>query len=363
MGKSKLLVIVFVMSVLLGSSIAQEVDNEDRIKGGEPKVENTVSAEEKENESTEKPEVATVIPKEPVIEAVEKLLIQLGASETFAQSITNILAPIFIIVSAILAFYGVRLKNININLKRRLFDPFFKLAEKSEVRTSNVLIIGDGGTGKTTLARALSGAEEVSPFESTRIRRTYVISKEFQGEDSSHIHRIYLEDYRGQNLPAFKKETEFPQRCAKSGGIVIFVVDLFYPVPEGEPVKQPEEQYCKKRVNDILREYSPNNVVQDISELCVDPLTHQNSCKMIILFINKFDLLIDHSDVSKQTVVKAYRKLITSITNNFNGQEPKIIVGSFDKGWGVTGPYKETTLPGSKSLYEYLMEASKSRNV
>jgi hypothetical protein len=78
-----------------------------------------------------------------------------------------------LVLLAVSVLFGALSARLRIRLERlkgkigllfsRVFDPFFLRPSHFDQYATNLILIGEGGSGKTTLVHALSGANEAKP--------------------------------------------------------------------------------------------------------------------------------------------------------------------------------------------------------
>ena len=217
-----------------------------------------------------------------------------------------------------------------------------------EPSSVNVLLIGRGGTGKTSIIRALTGCRDAIPKRTNGIRAysfTQFIdySKKQQDGASKNIRRsteFYFLDYQGQR-PEFPREYRslLEEREKKvTSNVIVFVVDLFSPPTKGKERIRPDKKSNpdESRVK-LLNRSVEHDFISSVKGLSEHPV------KDVILFINKIDMLNSQSEAKLKAVVKEYKFAINELNIVFNNDkdpnavEPKIILGSASEGWGISG--------------------------
>jgi hypothetical protein len=127
--------------------------------------------------------------------------------EAFAEQTTNfVLLLIALFSTAMAAWLKLRfeaLKDKVAILSSRILDPFFTRPELFDQYATNLILIGEGGSGKTTIVHALSGCNEAAPDIATSIKSTYTLVNEVSIETGQQLTRrlvrVYTDDYAGQN--------------------------------------------------------------------------------------------------------------------------------------------------------------------
>lgn len=234
----------------------------------------------------------------------------------------------------------------------RLADPFIKPGTKYDSRALNVVLIGEGGSGKTTLIHSLTAAPEAVPEIATDSIETYSLVQEVtvKTDDSvkRRLFRIFIDDYVGQNLVAALENATINERLAKiSAALPVVVVDLFPPDRDN-----PDKLYKtinKQRVKDQLAIY--NDLVQQLV------LSRAKEAKDIVLFINKIDMLSPLTKENYAAAELAYKTLIDSLAD-VRGKRLHIIVGSARSGIGIVGHSQGRD--DKRSLLQIIHDASQT---
>lgn len=234
-------------------------------------------------------------------------------------------------------------------LEDRIFDPFFKRPDEYDQFATNMILIGEGGSGKTTIIHALTGADEARPDIATNQVSTYTLVNELTVETKGRVvrrlFRIYIDDYVGQNwvqatnMPPVRKRQEY----VRSSTLVI-VVDIFPPMVKLQPVTR-REHAQKLRVKEHLQAYN------GLSLQTLRNLLGENG--QIVLFINKMDLLHPLTDEAREEAIRLYQPLIEDLAE-IRGVGLHVIAGSAATGWGIVGYDRGQT--ASKSLYKVVLE-------
>lgn len=217
-------------------------------------------------------------------------------------------------------------------LERRVMDPFFQRPMAVEQYATNMILIGEGGSGKTTIIHALTSSDKVRPDVATGSLDTFAIIKEItvvkDDKITRRIYRIYTDDYVGQEWtqgtlnPYVRKR----QEIVRSSTLVI-VVDLVEPTTRTDPQAR-QEEYSRTRVRDQLSAYN-DLAIQTLVNL-VGP------GGQVVLFINKIDLIYPLTDEKLASIRQAYAPLIRRLSD-LRGIRFHIIFGSAATGRGVVG--------------------------
>lgn len=263
---------------------------------------------------------------------------------------------VFALLAAVLSFaFASATKKVKV-LEQRLGDPLFARPKEREFETRavNVLLVAEGGSGKTSLIRALSGSRSADPALPTTSFDAYNLVWEIDLKKSDvqqvrTITRVYIEDYEGQqskkrahDLTLKKREEMVPAT------VVVILVDLFVTQKRPSPPAQPRAKWDEKRVAVQDAQYS--TAYLDAVAGIASKATH------VCLFINKADLIRPYEATTTDDILKRYEKLAERIAEEFRGQKFFRIVGSATTGWGVVG-YGDGD-NGTKTLLELIVDAS-----
>lgn len=243
------------------------------------------------------------------------------------------------------------------DLRARILDPFRPTVRESplQVKAVNVVVVGEGGTGKTSLIRALTGCEKADPSVPSKGFRLYTCANEVdvrQGPDQIQrvLTRLYIEDYEGQKTNIRVNDEGVKRREAVvQSTVLIIMVDLFPTVARTAPKLTPQELWDQGRVDFQMSQYA---------EAMIDVLANMSSkLTKAILFINKFDLIrpTQGVELAEARVQNAYRPLIDRLDRAFAGMKFSVIVGSAATGLNVSG-YEEDR--GPSSVMEFIVRAA-----
>lgn len=270
----------------------------------------------------------------------------------------ELIASIIAALVAILTWIKIRFhrfKKATEHLITRLADPFYKNYESYDSRAINAVLIGEGGSGKTTLIRALTGASEASPDIGTDSISTYSLVHEVTVNQNNskkrRIFRIYIDDYVGQQLIDCINDKTINERLEKiPAAFPIIVVDLFPKITGKEENKY--KNIDQERVDEQLRIFHGNTI-----QLM---LTRSVNTKDIVVFINKIDKLSNVSKNSYESARNAYSSLIEQL-EDIRGKRVHVIVGSAQTGCGVVG-YSDGNRE-RRSLLEVIHDVSSSDGI
>ena len=251
------------------------------------------------------------------------------------------------LLATIIAYFRVKINA----LVSRLGDPLIKKRKvKYSTKGVNLLLIGEGGSGKTSIIRALSGSYDAAPDRSTAFPRTYSIVHEVDiidqnGSIKRSLERIYANDYRGQDSSQLMETKELVKREKRiTSTIMVIVVDLFALAPAGGDSLEPQRQPDKKRIDSQIAAYPPNML--DIIFSLSDNLSG------VVLFINKVDLIKQMPPRNVIDAKQAYEDLSTKLHERGKHFTFEVIVGAASKGLGITG--FDPTEKQSTTLYEFI---------
>ncbi|WP_125932093.1 GTPase domain-containing protein [Thiosocius teredinicola] len=246
----------------------------------------------------------------------------------------ELIAAIIAVLLAALASLKVRMHRLAESAKiaiSRLAYPLFEEYESYDSRALNIVLIGEGGSGKTTLIRALSGAPEAAPDIATDDISTYSLVQEVTVENDNskkrRLFRLYIDDYVGQNfIRALKDESINSRLKSIPSAFPVIVVDLFPKTTEqnGNRFKT----FDQDRIDYQLSIY--NDVVIQLA------MSRSIGTKDIVLFINKIDKLQSVTEKSKKNAEEAYSLLIEKL-KDIRGKRVHVIAGSAQNGLGVVG--------------------------
>ena len=233
--------------------------------------------------------------------------------------------------------------------KTRNIDPTPDIREAEFLSQGiNVVLIGTGGAGKTSIIRALTAIGAAEPIQATAGMDLYTLVQEVhsQREGSTNVFkrstRIYIQDHKGQEtLRAFANNRALQEReNFVPNTMFVFVMDLFSPTDETPPYIRPNAN----RVNEQVQYFSNPETLQFIRDM-----TTEVNRTSVVLFINKVDMILPLSIAKLSEIKTRYKPLYDAIRGAFNGYAPYQILGSAAEGWGVSGvnpadPMRDRTL-------------------
>ena len=233
----------------------------------------------------------------------------------------------------------------------RLADPFLSEKLEYESRALNVVLVGEGGSGKTTLIHGLTAAPEAIPSIATDKIASYSLVQEMtveiNKEKKRRLFRIFIDDYVGQRFVDALKDKNINRRLENiQASLLVIVVDLF----RFDRARQDELRSSieLKRVEKQLSVYN-----EQVIQLLLD---RTSSSRHIVLFINKIDMISPLTPKVFQAAIDAYAPLIGTL-DEVRGRRLHVIVGSAQAGIGVVGYHGGRD--DQKSLLQLMHDASK----
>jgi GTPase SAR1 family protein len=268
------------------------------------------------------------------------------------QATAVVLALISLIFAALAAWLKFRFHRLKAKMgliSSRIFDPFFPRPVRFDQYATNLILIGEGGSGKTTIVHALSGANEAKPDVSTAAMSTYTLVNEISIETNNQVARrlvrIYTDDYVGQNWVQGSQNERLKARqsIVKSSTLVI-VVDVAEPGSKTAPPSR-RDTFQVSRVRDHVRSYN-DQAIQTLVAL-------MGTRAQVVLFINKLDLIYPLTDEIKSAIVQAFRPLVERL-EEIRGVKLHVILGSATSGAGLVG--YDWGAQEKKSLYKFVID-------
>jgi len=199
-------------------------------------------------------------------------------------------------------------------------------------RRNAVMLLGIGGSGKTSLIRALFHDKEANPTEATEDYEIYRHKSQAspliaaRSSDVPAVH-LFISDYKGQDLGSLVRAFILQQKMPYSPmaynyvTAVVFVVDLVAPpTSKGAAVALVSEPSVE-RVRAQLTQWS-DAALDAVFGMITDTL--QYGC----LFINKLDLLERRTPAEDDKIRRLYRPLADRIAKRCGDAKFEVIVGS-----------------------------------
>jgi hypothetical protein len=180
-------------------------------------------------------------------------------------------------------------------------------------KTYKVLTLGMKATGKTSLTLKWANClTDLGAIQGTKIERYERTVSQVIGKDATTEHVFEIGDWGGEHIVDAQQEliTE------EIHGLLI-VVDLG---GKDAKVVQPE------RVQEQLREFQPQSLKYFFGAKTV------SSCKAVVLFINKADLIPGSPAEAENQAKKLYAKLIDDLMQHQDKVDIRVLVGSASYG-------------------------------
>lgn len=234
-----------------------------------------------------------------------------------------------------LGIFAAVLKNQRDHLAKRVESFFSPPSVTPDESFSSTLVLGIGGSGKTTLVNRLTADPAADPAKETESFRISGIALELPAVRPEKRCRMFVADYVGQNLGSLIRGFVLEQRQGDSplayGFItsLVLVVDLADPPPlAGEPsLSIPEISI--PRVQQNLAAWN-----QQALSAVFGLLT--NRLQLVCLFINKSDLIQKPSDTVAAEARAIYRSLHEELGKRSRGAKFILLVGAADDGTGLS---------------------------
>ena len=210
--------------------------------------------------------------------------------------------------------------------------------------TNNVIVLGIGGVGKTSVIRQLTGNRKANPDIKTNEFEIYTSSIiEATTGQSGRIRTLRLADYKGQNLgtliSGFCRMQLRPYSPLRWGHVnsLVIVVDLFKFQDTSKITALRREQPDRVRIDENIRNWvSPTEGGTSVFDAVFGLVT--DDIRLVCLFINKTDLLVQDDDEAMRRSLEDFYKPIQDEIRR-RPLKCKIVVktGSAERGTGIVG--------------------------
>lgn len=205
-------------------------------------------------------------------------------------------------------------------------------------KRNSILLLGLGGTGKTSIIKGLLSNDEADPNERTENFTIYkgdrLSIKENTGKktDISSRFWFYIADYKGQNIGqlvrSFIVQQKKPFSPLAYGHVtsLILMVDLIAPKKEDhhEDIKK-QESYDTERVKKHSDEWNDTSL-DAIFGLLTSELRY------VSIFINKVDLMSDRSYDAEQCYTNLFKDIHEKVKKRSGRATVKTYLGSAKDG-------------------------------
>lgn len=205
-------------------------------------------------------------------------------------------------------------------------------------KRNSILLLGLGGTGKTSIIKGLLNNDEANPNETTDKFTIYKGDRSSTDEDEEKKQKknsrywFYIADYKGQNIGQLVRSFIIQQKRPFSplayGHVtsLILMVDLVPPKKEAHYEDIPkQESYNEERVNKHLEEWN-DNALDAIYGLLTSELRYVN------IFINKVDLMSDMSYEAEEKYISIFKAIEQKVKKRSGRATVKTYLGSAKDG-------------------------------
>lgn len=266
---------------------------------------------------------------------------------SWRDSLSQAIAPILLTILGIIAAV---LKKQKDQLAKRLERFFSPPPIKVDETFCSTLVLGIGGSGKTTLVRRLTEDPTANPAKATNEFRIHGITFELPANSPNKRCRFYVADYIGQNLGSLIRgfvEAQQEGGTALAYGFItslVLVVDLVEPPELAGDSTEPTPIISKSRVKRNLDAWN-EQALSAVYGLLTAKL------QFVCLFVNKADAISRSAPEVEKEARALYAPLHSELGKRARGAEFLLTVGSADKGAGVAG-LKESLVRHSISSKE-----------
>jgi hypothetical protein len=241
--------------------------------------------------------------------------------------------------SVLSVWYNVRQAREKKSLERKVKDVERGIVEPVRIEASekrnSIVLLGVGGSGKTSLIKNIFHQKKATPERKTDEYTIFASSHAVDGQK----YNFFVSDYVGQNLGnlvgSFIEQQKISYSEMTYGYInsLVLIVDLFPPKANPtDPEPQTEMEPNRDRVDYNLWQWNETAIDGVFGMLTVPELSY------ICLFINKYDLIREHSAESKRKIEKLYEKLFNYVCTKVAGLgvDCEMMIGSAGSGEQLT---------------------------
>lgn len=200
---------------------------------------------------------------------------------------------------------------------------------------NSIMLLGLGGSGKTSLIKALTNDNLADPRAETADYRIFSVSIDLPGDGSPKTRcKLFISDYIGQNLGslirAFIEQQQIEYSPMRYGYVnsLILVLDIFPPPQLADTKSTKSTKPDKDRIQNNIDAWN-DQVLSAVYGLLTPSL------KYVCIFINKTDLLVNNSDNMIENIRSNYESIRRLISQRSRGARVETIVGSAETGEGV----------------------------
>jgi len=210
---------------------------------------------------------------------------------------------------------------------------------------TNVVLLGAGGTGKTSIVRALAAMSKANPAISTGEVELYalasdvavLVQEEVESGGTAAPQVVNVKLKTRVKLNVLDTVGQRPEQLVTTGllrnnspTIVVLVVDLFRST-NGVVSQQAKGAIEKKRIAEQLALWNPAHLKALLAN------GHLGRIAGFVVFVNKVDLLDVKLSEAMTEARSEGRKFAESILSVAHVAAPPVVVGSAALGWGVSG--------------------------
>jgi GTPase SAR1 family protein len=239
------------------------------------------------------------------------------------------------LATAVFGFLGIVIQEA----RKRKTENYYRHGLRDPVRIgpkerrNSMILVGLGGTGKTTLIRSLIRDPKANPDERTEHYELYHGAQSAKGDEYKYL--FFISDYKGQDIATLVGSfiaQQLKLYSAMAYGhvqTIILMVDLVSPRndyrdPDPQPVDEPDPERIKLHI-------------EQWSELALDAvkgLITDDSLRHVCLFINKVDLIRRRGQEADEKCIKKFDPLRERLIARF-GNRVHVILGSTRAGTGL----------------------------